>query len=215
MTANRILLVPLIASLALAGCQIRKGDSVVADEVGASNREQADQIAKLQQDNTKLRDQLAKARQEADAAKANPSLGKELGKQLGKGSEIEGTTVTETGGLALSEDFAFAKGSAELNDDGKKTIEKIAARLNEGENAGARVIVEGHTDDTPVARQSTKDKYGNNWGLSAARAATVVSALEAHKVDGKRIIGRFRGENAPRATGTDKAKNRRVEIFLD
>lgn len=215
MSANRLLLVPLIASVALAGCQIRKSDSVVAEEYSNNDQQQSAEIAKLRQDNAKLRDQLAKARQEAEQAKASPTLGKELGKQLGKGSEIEGTTVTETGGLALNDDFAFAKGSADLNEDGKRTIEKIASRLNEGENAGARVIVEGHTDDTPVARHSTKEKYGDNWGLSAARAAAVVRALEAHKVDGKRIVGRFRGENAPRATGSDKAKNRRVEIYLD
>lgn len=215
MTANRLLLVPLIASVALAGCQIRKGDSVAVDEYSQNDRQQADQIAKLQRENSQLRDSLAKAQKEAEAAKASPSLGKELGKQLGKGTEIEGTTVTESGGLALSEDFAFAKGSADLSDEGKKTIEKIAARINEGENASSRVIVEGHTDDTPVARHATKEKYGDNWGLSAARAAAVLRALEAHKVDGKRLIGRFRGENAPRATGADKAKNRRVEIYLD
>jgi chemotaxis protein MotB len=114
--------------------------------------------------------------------------------------------------LALNEDFAFAKGSADLSPEGKKSIEKIAARLNQGEYSGSTVIVEGHTDDSPVARASTKEKYTDNWGLSGARAASVIRALEAAGVSAKRLKGQFRGEHQPR--GADKAANRRVEIYL-
>ena len=57
-----------------------------------------------------------------------------------------------------------------------------------------------------------KDKYGDNWGLSAARAATVVRALEKSGVTADRLHGAFRGEHAPR--GSDKAANRRVERYV-
>jgi chemotaxis protein MotB len=210
--SRSLLLAPLLASLALTGCQMRNGSS--SAPVNPENPDTA-RIAALQSENAQLKDSLSATQAELEKAKSDKSLGKALGKELGKGDAIEGTTVTEGGGLALSEDFAFAKGSADLNDDGKKTIEKIAARLNEGENANAKVFVEGHTDDTPVARHATKEKYGDNWGLSAARSASVIRALEAAHVEPKRLIGRFRGEHAPRATdAADKAKNRRVEIFL-
>lgn len=214
MLVQRILILPLIASIAFTGCQLRKGDGVAVEEYHADNQQQAGKIDALERDNAQLKDQLEKTRAQLEQAKNAPTVGNSLRKEL-KGEEIQGTTVTETGGLALSEDFAFAKGSADLNDDGLKTIEKIASRLNEGENAAAKVIVEGHTDDTPVARHATIEKYVDNWGLSAARAASVVRALQTHKVDAKRIVGRFRGEYAPRVTEGDKGKNRRVEIYLD
>lgn len=215
MSANRLLLLPLIASVALTGCQIRKGDGVALNEYQDDKAEMSNKLSKLDNENARLQAQLDAANKQLAAAKGDQTLGKSFGKELSKGSDIEGTTATETGGLALSDDFAFAKGSADLNDDGKKTIEKIAARLNEGERSGTKVVVEGHTDDTPVARHATKEKYVDNWGLSAARSAAVIRALEAHKVDAKRIIGRFRGENAPRVVEGDKAKNRRVEIFTE
>jgi chemotaxis protein MotB len=213
MTANRILLLPLLACVALTGCQIRKSDTVVAREVGSDNAALANKVDRLERDNQELRNKLAIVNADLEASKANSSLGATL-KRLDKNPAPEGTSHTESGGLALSEDFAFAKGSADLNEGGKKTIEKIAVLLNEGENTMSKVIVEGHTDDTPVARASTKEKFGDNWGLSAARAAAVVRALESHKVDAKRFIGRFRGEYAPRVVEGDKAKNRRVEIYL-
>jgi chemotaxis protein MotB len=155
--------------------------------------------------------QLQSARDQLNKGKSAPTAGEQLTKIL-KGDDIEGVTPTERGGLALNEDFAFAKGSDELSAEGKSSIGKLAARLNSGEYAGSKVMVEGHTDDTPVARASTKEKFHDNWGLSGARAAAVIRALQSAGVDAKRIQGQFRGEYAPR--GGDKAANRRVEIYL-
>lgn len=211
--ARSVLLIPVIAAFALTGCHTRTSGGPVVDEESANERGRLEaDNATLRSKNAELTAQLENAR--AQLAKPAPdSLGVQLSKKIG-GPDIEGTTTTERGGLALDEDFAFAKGSADLSPEGKKSIEKIAARLNEGEFKGAKVIVEGHTDDTPVSRASTKEKYTDNWGLSGARAAAVVRALQVAGLEAHRIHGAFRGEYAPRPGANDKAKNRRVEIYL-
>ena len=213
--ARCVLLIPLIAAFAVTGCHTRTGSGGgnVEQEEAANERDRlAAENARLSSDNASLKSQLANA--QALLAKPAPdTVGAQLGKMIG-GPEIEGTTPNGRGGLALDEDFAFAKGSAELSPEGKKTVEKIAARLNEGEYKGAKVIVEGHTDDTPVSRSSTKEKFTDNWGLSGARAAAVARALQVAGLDAHRIHGAFRGEYAPRPGANDKAKNRRVEIYL-
>jgi chemotaxis protein MotB len=211
MNVTRVaLIVPLVAALALTGCRTRgASNSAVSDELRAENQRLTGVVTQLQRENDSLMAQLQSARDQLAKGKA-PTAGEQLTKIL-KGDDIEGISQTERG-LALNEDFAFAKGSDELSADGKSSIGKLAARLNSGEYAGSQVIVEGHTDDTPVARASTKEKFHDNWGLSGARAAAVIRALQAAGVDSKRIQGQFRGEHAPR--GSDKAANRRVEIYL-
>ena len=75
--------------------------------------------------------------------------------------------------------------------------------------------VEGHTDDSPVAG----DRFHDNWELSAARAATVVSYLErAHHADPHRLSATGFAATHPIAKGdTQEARelNRRVEMVLE
>ena len=203
------LLLPLLALVALSGCRTRsESASVAADELRAENQRLVGETTRLKDDNDSLRAQLQSAR---DGKAKGPTVGDQFSHIL-NGDGIEGVTATAKGGLALNDDFAFAKGSDELSPEGKNSLGKLAARLNSGEYAGSRVVVEGHTDDTPVARASTKEKFHDNWGLSGARAASVIRALQAANVSAKRIQGQFRGEYSPR--GGDKAANRRVEIYL-
>lgn len=205
-----LLLIPLIAVIALSGCRTRTAgaqQNVLNDEQRAENARLTAALEELQRENESLKTQR-------DAAKQNEaSVGGQLSDIL-NGGQIAGVYKTESGSIALGEDFAFAKGSAELNDDGQKSVGQIAERLIKGEHANALIIVEGHTDDSPVVRPANKEKYVDNWGLSAARAATVVRALEKAGVPASRLHGAFRGEHAPRAKSGDKAANRRVELFL-
>ncbi len=210
--ARTALLVPLLALVAMSGCRTRLGvNQLENDELRSENQRLTGEVDRLTTKNSSLSAQLQSARDELSKKGQSPTVGKQFQKIL-DGEEIPGTTKTESGGLALAEDFAFAKGSDQLNDEGKSAVAKIAARLNSSDNASSRVVVEGHTDDTPVARASTKEKFTDNWGLSGARAASVVRALQAAGVNSTRIQGQFRGEHAPR--GADKAANRRVEIYL-
>jgi chemotaxis protein MotB len=210
--ARFALLVPLFALVVLSGCRTRAGTNALEnDELRAENQRLGGEVQRLTTTNASLNAQLQSARDELSAKGSKDTVGNQFKKIL-DGEEIPGTTRTESGGLALAEDFAFAKGSDELNAEGQAAIAKIAARVNGGDHASARVVVEGHTDDTPVARASTKEKFKDNWGLSGARAAAVIRALQNAGVKATRIQGQFRGEYAPR--GGDKTANRRVEIYL-
>jgi len=207
----RILLVlPLVAAMALTGCRTRVGaqQEVLTGEQSSEIARMNSELERLQQENLALKS-------ERDALAGGGAVANTNGATLGdilKQGEIEGMSGTGSGGIALNDDFAFAKGSADLNDAGKKSLGQLAGKLNGGDYATAQITVEGHTDDTPVSRASNKEKYGDNWGLSAARAATVVRALEKAGIAADRLHGAFRGEHSPR--GSDKAANRRVELYV-
>jgi chemotaxis protein MotB len=208
-----LLIVPLVAVIALAGCKPR--GTVSQQAPAAQPGTPSAEIAALRAQNDELAQQLAQARAELDKGGAGTVGG--TATTLGAGDLGPGFTANNYGGVSLGEDFAFAKGSAELNEDGVKAIEKLAIRLNDGDMVGHLVIVEGHTDDKPVSRASTIEKYTDNWGLSAARAASVARALQKAGVDPQRLRPVGRGQYAPVAPGTgdaDRAKNRRVEIFV-
>ncbi len=201
----------LAAALATTGCNIR-GQKSAAPEAGPD-------AAQLQDENARLKQRVSDLEEENKKNKSG-TVSEDV--TAIQGGDIEGFERTAKGGVALPDDFAFAKGSAELNEEGKKAIGKLAQRLNEQGNADKHITVEGHTDHTPVSRPATKEKFVDNWGLSAARSAAVTRALEQAGVNPLRLHGAFRGEHQPRvAVSKDKkddasgeAANRRVEIYL-
>lgn len=203
---------PLVATLScgllLASCAGR--DTKIANEelldenqrltaaVTAGDEEnkilaQQRDIARLE--NVRLKEQIAGIQRQLTGIIVGGPLG------------ISGNKIT------VSNDLAFASGSATLNKAARNALQSLAKQLNGPDFSNTLVIVEGHTDTTPVVRQATVDRFGNNFGLSAARAAAVVSQLVKGGIDGKRIRGAFRGEHAPK-TGSNKKENRRVDIFL-
>ncbi len=189
----------LVAAMALVttGCETRSAKSRAGDDrAGAEISRLQDENAKLALENQGLKAQLED--------RSGGTIGDGWVGELPAGMER-----TAEGGVALSDDFAFAKGSVELNAAGKKSIGDVADQLK---SHSGTIIVEGHTDDTPVTRALNKERYVDNWGMSAARAAAVVRALVEAGVPAEKVKGAFRGEHSPR--GSDKAKNRRVEIFL-
>jgi flagellar motor protein MotB len=205
-----LLLVPLVAIVALSGCRTRGG----ASQQNVLNDEHRAEIARLSAELEALNKENEALKSQREIARTNEaSVGGQLSQILQSG-QIAGVYQTDRGGIALGEDFAFAKGSADLNADGQKAVGQLAERLGKGEYADARIIVEGHTDDSPVVRPANKEKYVDNWGLSAARAATVVRALEKAGIAPTRLHGAFRGEHDPSTKGSDKAANRRVELYV-
>jgi chemotaxis protein MotB len=112
--------------------------------------------------------------------------------------------------LNLSEEILFPSGSASLNASGQAVLRKVGRRLLELPHS---IVVEGHTDNVPVAR-----RYPSNWELAAARASSVVRLLADIGVEPDRLKVVSRGEFMPVASNDDaegRAKNRRIEIQLD
>jgi chemotaxis protein MotB len=76
------------------------------------------------------------------------------------------------------------------------------------------VMIEGHTDTTPIKRDIIQD----NWDLSALRATSITRILQ-YKFDVKpnRLIAAARSQYIPLAandTPENRAKNRRTKIII-
>jgi flagellar motor protein MotB len=206
MPSRRLLiLLPVLAALLAAGCKPRGSQEVARD----ARDEAAAELRNLRSDNARLSGDLeiARARLKELESQGAGTIGGGLAGLTG----TEGVTVGSDGRASISDELLFEKGKADLKPEAKRIINGIAAKLKDGELANAVIGVEGHTDDTPVSRAISVEMFKDNWGLSAARAARVVSALAEAGIPPERLHGTFRGQHNPR--GADKAQNRRVELY--
>jgi chemotaxis protein MotB len=127
-----------------------------------------------------------------------------------------GLTVTVKNGkvyVSLSEKLLFGSGSTTVDPRGADALRKLASVLKN--NDDINVMVEGHTDDVPVAKGSAS--FSDNWDLSVLRATEIVRLLQKEGVNPRKLTPSGHGENAPIAEGkTSEArqKNRRTEIIL-
>ena len=108
---------------------------------------------------------------------------------------------------------AFPSGSAELTESARRIMEEIAGVNEEG---SGKITVSGHTDNVPLIFGS---QFRDNWDLAAARAASVVQALEeTGKVPAGRMQAVSFGESQPvetNDTARGRATNRRIEIEIN
>lgn len=131
-------------------------------------------------------------------------------KQLDDAVKVD---VTEEGIAIKLKDGSFASGSADLQKQGDVIIEEISKVLKQ--NEGLKIRVEGHTDDVPL----NGGKFGSNWELSSMRALSVVKTLAKNTgISPEHMsavgFGEFRPQ-VPNTTSENRAKNRRIEIFVD
>ncbi|MBI4669047.1 MAG: OmpA family protein [Elusimicrobia bacterium] len=105
----------------------------------------------------------------------------------------------------------FDSGQAELKASAAKLLDPVALALEDIPNA---VVVEGHTDNRPVARGAP---FKSNFELSALRAFAVIQFLTSKGLDSKRFSAFGYGEHRPVAgneTEENRSKNRRIELFV-
>lgn len=120
-----------------------------------------------------------------------------------------GITIAE-----LPADALFAPASAELTSAGRSLLDSVAVVLANS-FADHVVRVEGHADTSPLG-PSLIERYGSNWGLSSARAASVVTYLgENYDFDEARLTAVGYGSARPVAsndTPAGRRQNRRVRV---
>ena len=114
--------------------------------------------------------------------------------------------------IRIREKGSFTSGSAYLNNDFVKVIDKIGNAIGQIEG---RVFVEGHTDSIPI----NSFAYPSNWDLAVSRAASVTRRLVRPEtgINPRRITASGFAATRPQAINTTaegRARNRRVEIII-
>ena len=114
--------------------------------------------------------------------------------------------------MRLGANFLFASGKAEVRPEFKPLADSIARTL---EKEAGPILLIGHTDDVKL---TSSNRFRSNFELSKERARQVGLALQAGLSQADRIRIDGRGEQEPIAENTTpegRAKNRRVEIWID
>ncbi|MBD5096282.1 MAG: flagellar motor protein MotB [Lachnospiraceae bacterium] len=114
--------------------------------------------------------------------------------------------------LDLEGSLLFESGSAEIKDDSKLFLQKIASILTKYKYC--IIEIEGHTDNVPISTSA----FENNRQLSAERARNVYEYIitQENFIDANMKIAGY-GESKPiasNATEEGRAKNRRVCIKI-
>lgn len=148
---------------------------------------------------------------ESKAAIASDNLAVALRRELGEGlvevEQRDGKVYVTVGAGG-----AFPSGTADLTQDARDIMDRIAFSAM---NDASSITVTGHTDDVPVSAGS---QFRDNWGLAAARSASVVRAFAGSGlIDPSQLTATSMGESQPVAdnsTPEGREENRRIEIEI-
>ena len=119
--------------------------------------------------------------------------------------------------IELAGRLMFALGSTSLREDSKGVLDDVLDAVVPAMDESYEIEVEGHTDDNPVGG----GRFRNNWGLSAARAVTVVEYLVSKGVAKEQVRASGLADTRPKlpnrteagvAIPENQAANRRVVI---
>ncbi len=169
--------------------------------------------AELEAELAKLRDQLARARENITPLPVE--LSDEL-EALALANPDLMSYDKETGMIRFRSDVTFASGKAEVRDTAIPIIEKLAGVLQSPVASEYEVRVVGHTDNVPMRNAQNLRQYGDNWGLSTARAISVMKQFASAGIGEDRMSVAGYGEHQPVVANGEKGAeaNRRVEVFL-
>ena len=107
---------------------------------------------------------------------------------------------------------AFPSGTADLTSQAQEIIQRISFNAL---TSSSKLTVTGHTDNVPISG----GLYRDNWDLAAARAASVVQAVQnTGMVAASNLQAVSKGENDPVAsndTAAGRELNRRIELEID
>lgn len=200
--------VMLMVGASLTGCTNQKLIEQKNSEIESRDR----MIADLQNKIGHLENEAGSARDRAD------QLNVDLQAALGTLQEKEKLSLSadkDRSMITLPNAATFASGSADLTPEGKAIIDQVWGVLNRYPDR--KILIEGHTDNVPIAREY-RDRFQSNWELSAARALAVVHYVrDKFETNPERIAAVGCGEYRPIAENKSedgKAKNRRVVVVV-
>jgi chemotaxis protein MotB len=123
----------------------------------------------------------------------------------------------QTGVAKLDTDVVFDSGNAELKPQAEQVLADLATVLQSDAAREMRIMIVGHTDAQKIAGKETRQRYGDNWNLSTARALAVAGYLHNAGVAEPRMgVAGYGGQQpiASNSNPADRRRNRRVELFV-
>ena len=147
------------------------------------------------------------ARDLAQSAQAQVAQAQAETQRLAKALEDMQASQTSRGIVLTLDDVLFDTGRSELKSGAQRSIEQIAAFLNE--NPERKVQIEGFTDS------QGPDEF--NLELSQRRADAVAMAIIRRGIDAQRVRAMGYGEEFPVASNANAGSrqlNRRVEVIV-
>jgi chemotaxis protein MotB len=115
--------------------------------------------------------------------------------------------------VRLASQGSFTSGSSNLRQAFTPTLARLGNSLAQYPGS---VMVEGHTDNVPVA---FSERFKSNWDLSAARAASIADfLLNSTNLEGGNVQIAGFADTRPldsNDTPTGRARNRRIEVIVD
>lgn len=193
--------IALVASLALSSGCVSKAKY---ERLEVQYQQEAQNNERLKAE-LQRREQAAKQRLESYQALINelkPLIDRDI---------LQVEIVDGRASINMTSDVLFSPGSAELSEEGSKTVSQIARIL--GKRSDRDFQVQGHTDSQPISTNA----FPSNWHLGAARAINVTLKMIHSGMPKGRISASTFGPTQPvdkNDTAIGKAKNRRIEIVL-
>lgn len=114
--------------------------------------------------------------------------------------------------IDIKDSALFVTGSADLIEPAKAMLAEIILPLLKGKQS---IIVEGHTDNSPIYIQNAA--FFSNWELSAVRASSVTAALNELGIETIRLSALGFGPSKPISVNTTeegRATNRHISIVI-
>ncbi len=119
--------------------------------------------------------------------------------------------------VTMPQDVLFLSGSIVINPAARSMLAKVGASLRQAPDSSIRIV--GHTDSFPIVQPELKQRFTDNWELSAARSAAVARLfIWGEDINGQRVyvVGRSHADPvADNDTAGGRSKNRRIEIFIE
>jgi len=178
-------------------------------------REMQTQVLRLQSELNKYREVANLDREQIERilqaqAQLEAGLGQYLeDKQLGLKRDQQRLT------LQLSDKILFDSGKATIKREGLEVLRNLGAILKQ-RMSQLEIQIGGHTDNVPIRGRT--GPLADNWGLSAARAVTVVRFFEQEVgIDPLQMSAVGYSEHRPVSandSAKSRSKNRRIEIVL-
>ncbi len=117
--------------------------------------------------------------------------------------------------IRLMDSVLFDVGKADIKDEVKPVLDRIADILSKYDDTIEYIHIEGHTDTLPISTA----QFPSNWELSTGRAGSVVRYLiDGSTVQDEKFSSAGYGEFRPIADNTTnegRALNRRVEFSIE